>query len=210
MKRIVVMAVAVLAVGCGGGTGGSTTGAESTTTGAVTGSEDTSTTVGASATTTTEATTTTVTGTTAVTTSAAAAAPPMVMDDDGVVTIDWDALQGDVFFAPPGGGADPFFFVHTDPDVDGFFFSVEAYTVYGPAWTGQQGDFTIDCSLAGTGICLHFDPDGPGPMGDLGADFAVTGDVSISQADADGFVAEFSNVEFSDGTTIPGPFTVTG
>jgi|RifCSP16_2_1023846.scaffolds.fasta_scaffold202815_1 hypothetical protein len=209
MKRIVVMAVAVLAVGCGGGTGGSTTGAESTTTGAVTGSEDTSTTVGASATTTTEATTTTVTGTTAVTTSAAAA-PPMVMDDDGVVTIDWDALQGDVFFAPPGGGADPFFFVHTDPDVDGFFFSVEAYTVYGPAWTGQQGDFTIDCSLAGTGICVHFDPDGPGPMGDLGADFAVTGDVSISQADADGFVAEFSNVEFSDGTTIPGPFTVTG
>ena len=155
-------------------------------------------TMGCTATTTTVAETTTT------------AAGPALVESDGVYTINWDALLGAVFFAPPGGGSDPFFQVHTTPAADGFFFGVEAYTVYGTAWTGELGEFTIDCTPAGTGICVHFDPDGPGPVGDLGADFMVTGDIEIIQADADGFVAIFSDVAFSDGSTIPGPFTVTG
>ena len=200
MKRNVSLVAGLLLAACGGGTGSSGTTTEATTT-----------TAGAFVTTTAATTTTTAATTTQVTTTTTEpAAPAMVMSDDGVVTIDWDALQGGAVFVPPAGDSDPFFHVHTLPAEDGFFFSVEAYTVYGPQWTGQLGDFAIDCSTGGTGICVHFDPDGPGPILDLGADFAVTGDVTILQADAEGFVAEFSNVEFSDGTTIPGPFTVTG
>ncbi len=190
MHRTVILAFAFVAA-CGGNADTSTTSADSSTT-------------TAAATTTTAAATTT---TGAATTTAAGAA---LVEADGVYTINWDALQGPVFFAPPGGGADPFFHVHTTPAADGFFFGVEAYTVYGTAWTGQLGEFTVDCTPAGSGICVHFDPDGPGPMPDLGADFMVTGDVEIIQADAEGFVAIFSNVAFSDGSTIPGPFTVTG
>lgn len=200
MRRTMILfgAVTVLAGACGGGTGtSSTTGAGSST----------STTAGDATTTTAAATTTTA----AEPTTTAAAGGALTETGDGVYTIDWSALTGGVFFAPPAFGAlDPFFFVHTDPAVDGFFFSVEAYTVYGPAWTGELGTFPIDCTAAGTGICVHFDPDGPGPIGDLGADFMVTGDVEIVQADGDGFEAVFSDVTFSDGSTIPGPFTVTG
>lgn len=189
---IVAAAVSLMVAACGGGTGtSSTTSGSSTTAG--------------SSTTTTAATTTTTTG--ATTTSAGSG--EALTEADGVYTIDWSALEGNVFFSPAGGGSDPFFQVHTTPAVDGFFFGVEAYTVYGTAWTGQLGEFTIDCTPAGTGICVHFDPDGSGPIADLGADFMVTGDVEIIQADAEGFEAIFSNVMFSDGSTIPGPFTVT-
>ena len=182
MRRamFVVGAVALVAAACGGGPVTTTSSGGVTTTGGF----------GATTTTTT--------------------AGPALVESGGVFTINWDALVGPVFFAPPGGGADPFFQVHTSPAEDGFFFGVEAYTVYGTAWTGQLGEFTIDCTQTGTGICVHFDPDGPGPSLDLGADFLVTGDVEILQADADGFVAVFSDVAFSDGSTIPGPFTVTG
>jgi hypothetical protein len=127
-----------------------------------------------------------------------------------VYTIDWSALVGPVVFTPPGGGSDPFFHVHNSPAHDGFFFSVEAYTVYGSAWSGELGTFEIGCFPAGTGICVHFDPDGPGPAPDLGADYMVTGTVEILQADAEGFVAVFTGVAFSDGSTIPGLFTVSG
>ncbi len=193
MRRflIVASAVSLMVAACGGGTGTSST---------------TSTTTAGASTTTTVATTTT----TGATTTTAGSEGAITYLGDGVYTIDWSALEGDVFFAPAGGGADPFFQVHTTPAVDGFFFGVEAYTVYGTAWTGELGITTIDCSPAGSGICVHFDPDGPGPIADLGADFMVTGDVDIIQADAEGFEAVFSNVMFSDGSTIPGPFTVTG
>lgn len=194
-KNLIPVAAFALAVAaCGGGTGSSTT-----TTAATTTSASTATTV--AATTTTAA---------ATTTTAAEAGEALTLNPDGSYAINWDALTGAVFSAPPGGGADPFFHVHNDPAADGFFFSVEAYTVYGTAWTGELGEFEVGCVPAGSGICIHFDPDGPGPIGDLGADFMAIGDVTIVQADADGFVAIFSNLEFSDGTTIPGPFTVTG
>ena len=131
---------------------------------------------------------------------------------DGAYTIDWDGLEGTVFFFPAAAGADdPFFFLHTDPAVDGFYFSIEAYTTgYGTAWAGELGTFPIDCSPGGTGICVHFDPDGPGPIGDLGEDFLVAGDVEFVQLDGEGLVAVVSNVTFTDGSTIPGPLTVSG
>ena len=135
--------------------------------------------------------------------------PALTVTGD-VYTMNWEALTGPVVFTPAGGGLDPFFLVHNSPAHDGFFFSVEAHTVYGAAWTGQLGTFEIGCSPAGTGICVAFDPDGPGPLPDLGADNMVTGTIEILQADAAGFIAVFSNVSFSDGSTIPGPFTVSG
>ena len=126
-----------------------------------------------------------------------------------MVTIDWAALEG-IFFIPPSASfTGPFFLVHNNPDTDGFYLSLEAYTTgYGTAWEGEPGMSEIDCSPAGTGICLNFDPDGP--IDDLGADFLVTGDIEIIQADADGFEAILTDVAFTDGTTIPGPLTMTG
>lgn len=189
MRRASIL-FAVIVAACGGGSGTATTSTGGATT---------------TTTPTTEATTSTtvVVGTTAV-------AGQALTADGNVYTIDWDALVGPVFFSPAGGGADPFFHVHNTPADDGFFFSVEAYTVYGPEWTGQLGTFDIDCTATGTGICVHFDPDGPGEAADLGADFLVTGTVEILQADDEGFVAVFSDVAFSDGSTIPGPFTISG
>lgn len=141
-----------------------------------------------------------------------AAADGVLTHADGTYTIDWDALEGSVFYAPPAAGsADPFYFLHTDPAVDGFYFSIEAYTTgYGTAWAGELGTFPIDCTPGGTGICVHFDPDGPGPVGDLGADFLVSGDVEFVELGDEGLVAVVSNVTFTDGSTIPGPLTVTG
>ncbi len=130
--------------------------------------------------------------------------------EGNVYQIDWDALLGPVVFAPPGSGADPFYLIQTSPEHDGFLFAVEAFTGCGTQWAGQLGTFAIGCSTVGTGICVHFDPDGSGPMPDLGADFLVTGTIEILQADAAGFVAELSDLTFSDGSTIPGPFTISG
>ena len=205
MRRHLIPAAALVlvAIACGGGTGSSSSTTVATTTSGVT-TTIAATTTSAAATTSTAATAATTTTTTEATGEA------LTPNPDGSYSIDWDALTGSVFFAAPGGGADPFFHVHNDPATDGFFFSVEAYTVYGSAWTGELGDFEVGCAPAGSGICIHFDPDGPGPVGDLGADFLTTGDVTIVQADGEGFVAIFSNLEFSDGTLISGPFTVTG
>ena len=51
----------------------------------------------------------------------------------------------------------------SNSDVDGFFFSLELYTEWGQAWTGETGGFEISCSdpATSTGICPYFDPDGP-------------------------------------------------
>ncbi len=164
-------------------------------------------------TTTTAAAATTIAPTTTAAPATTVAAPMAVFEitADGEVTIDWAALEG-VFFIPPASGStDPFFHVHNNPDTDGFFLSIEAYTTgYGTAWAGELGMSTIDCSPGGSGICVHFDPDGTGPIGDLGADFLASGDIEIVQADADGFEAVLSGVTFTDGTTIPGPLTMTG
>lgn len=128
--------------------------------------------------------------------------------DGSVYQIDWEALVGPLIFAPPGGGPDPYYVVQNTPASDGFLFAVEAHTVCGTQWSGQLGTFAIDCSAAGTGICVRFDPDGAGPMPDLGADFMVTGTIEILQADSDNFIAELGDVAFSDGSTIPGPLVI--
>jgi hypothetical protein len=126
-----------------------------------------------------------------------------------VVTIDAAALAP-LFYSPADPSAsDPLYLFHTHPAGDGFFLSVEAYTKFGRDWSGELGTFPIDCTQAGTGICVHFDPDGPGPQGDLGADFAVTGEVTFTRLDNDGYDITLTNVHFSDGTTIPGPLQLT-
>ena len=130
---------------------------------------------------------------------------PAVSIEDGVVTINPAALAP-LFYSPADpDAADPLYLFHTTPAKDGFFLSVEAYTKFGRDWTGELGTFPIDCTQGGTGICVHFDPDGPGPAGDLGADFEVTGEVTFTRLDADGYDITLSDVRFSDGTTIPGP-----
>jgi hypothetical protein len=123
----------------------------------------------------------------------------------GVVTIDADGIVPLVFVPPEAGSTDPFFHIHTSPATDGFFLGIELYTVYGAAWTGQTGTFPIDCTPAGTGICVHFDPDGPGPQRNLGADFLATGQIRIDQLTTNEFDVTLTTVAFSDGTTIPGP-----
>ena len=111
------------------------------------------------------------------------------------------------FYSPPqAGSADPFYHVHTNPAVDGFFLSIEAYTTaYGPGWTGQLGTFEIDCSEGGTGICVHFDPDGPGPTPSAGSKFDVRGSITFERLDATGYTVILMDVVFSEGFTIPGP-----
>jgi hypothetical protein len=124
-----------------------------------------------------------------------------------VYQIDWDALTGPVGFAAPSGSSQ-WYLVHSSPDEDGFLFSVEAHTGCGSQWSGQPGTFAIGCSTTGTGICVHFDPDGNGPEPDLGADHLTTGTIEILQADTTDFVAVLSGLAFTDGSTIPGPFTI--
>ena len=104
-----------------------------------------------------------------------------------------------------------FFHIHTNPATDGFFFSLEMYTEWGQAWTGETGAFEISCSdpTTSTGICPYFDPDGPGPLPVLGGDFMTTGQIIIEQLDADGYVLSVGPVIFSDGTVI-NPFMMTG
>ena len=134
-----------------------------------------------------------------------------IVQDGNTYTIDWSALAGPAFFAPPSAGSsDPFFHIHSDGATDGFFFSLELYTTgYGPLWTGQLGTFPIGCAADSTGICAHFDPDGPGPTGDLGADFGATGSITINQLDASGYSIDVGQITFSNGSVIE-PFTLAG
>lgn len=153
-------------------------------------------------------TTTAGTDTTAVDTTT----PGSALGQDGnAYTIDWSALSGPAFFAPPvAGSGDPFFHIHSDGATDGFFFSLELYTTgYGPLWTGQLGTFPLGCAADSTGICVHFDPDGPGPTGDLNANFAATGSITINQLDASGYSIDVGQITFSDGSVIK-PFSLAG
>ena len=171
----------------------------------------------APATTTTQATTTTVAAST--TTEAAPttteAPEPALTEDGGVYTINWDSVTNPFWNPNAGGEADPFFFIHTEPAEDGFFFSLEMYTTgYGALWTGELGDVDIICDEPppapnSTGICPHFDPDGPGPIGDLNADFLATGSITINVLDDDSYDIVVNEIIFSDGSSIS-TFTLTG
>ena len=96
---------------------------------------------------------------------------PVTIDGD-VVTIDWDALPSEPYFAFTDG-ADAFYQIHTNPETDGFYLNFEFYTVWGEAWTGELGTFPISCidPTTSTGICVYYDPDGPGPEPVKGSDF---------------------------------------
>lgn len=134
------------------------------------------------------------------------------LDFDGVAaTIDWAALPSTPFYAPANQASDPFFHIHTNPATDGFFLSLEMYTEWGAAWTGEAGGFEISCSdpATSTGICPYFDPDGPGPLPVLGGDFMTTGQIVINSLGPDGYDLLVGPVIFSDGTVI-NPFPMVG
>lgn len=136
-------------------------------------------------------------------TTTVAALPAALQITDTGYAIDWTALETKPFFAL-AAHLDPFFHIHTDPDLDGFFISFELYTTYGPTWTGELGTFEISCSAASTGICVHFDPDGDGPIGNLGADFRAAGTVTINALDETTYDIVVDELVFSDGTTVTG------
>jgi len=130
-----------------------------------------------------------------------AASQGALLLDGGQAAVAW-ALVNDTY-VPADGGADPFFHIHSSNDADGFYLSFEFYTVWGQAWTGETGTFDIACQdpSRDTGICVHFDPDGPGPAGDLGADFGARGTVVIRQLDKGGYDVDVIGLAFTDGTT---------
>ena len=135
-------------------------------------------------------------------------------DDDGAVySLDWSNLQYPALFVydDETNPDDPFFHLHDQPE-EGFFLSLEMYTTgFGEAWKGETGTFEVSCTPEGSGICIHFDPDADGEeFGDLGADFAATGTVEITQLDDEGYDLTLTDVAFADGTTIPGPTHLEG
>jgi len=199
IRLVLLIAATALAIAACGDDDAATTTAATTTE---------VTTTAAPATTTTAAPATTTTTTQAPTTTEAPA--DAITVEGTAVAIDWSQVSAPFFAGPVDGAADPFYHLHTDPGTDGFFLSIEAYTVYGTQWTGELGTFEIDCTEAGTGICVHFDPDGPGPEGDAGADFLATGTITFHKLGAGGMQATLENVTFTNGLTIAGPLQVTG
>ena len=161
------------------------------------------------ATTTTEATTTTAEATTTT-----AEPEPALSQDGDTYSIVWTSTI-DPFFAPANASAaDPFFHIHTVPANDSFFFSLEMYTTgYGALWTGELGDVQVLCmegvpGTNSTGICPHFDPDGPGPMPNNSA-FEATGSITIHQLDDAGYDITVNEIVYPNGITIAG-FQLTG
>lgn len=136
------------------------------------------------------------------------AVEPVLSNDEGTYSIVWASATTPFWDPNAGSAADPFFFIHTMPAADGFYFSLEMYTTgYGALWRGELGDVEIICNEASpapnsTGICPHFDPDGPGPLGDLNADFAATGSITINQLDEGGYDIVVDEIMFSDGSSI--------
>ena len=122
---------------------------------------------------------------------------------DNIAAIDWARVTA-TFVAPSDGAIDPYFFIHSDNTADGFYLSLELYTVWGQGWTGETGVFEISCTdaIRDTGICVHFDPDGVGPMLDIGADFGARGAVEIRRLDADGYDIDLRGLTFTDGTAV--------
>ncbi len=184
----------MMTAACGGGDGGSA--ADPATT---------SPTIQAPTTTTVEVDTTT---SVAPSTTTAITEPVEALVRNGsAYTVTWEALVSEPFYAVPAAtSVDPFYFIHT-MEADGFYLAFEMYTTgYGQEWAGELGEVAISCldPVNSTGICPHFDPDGPGPLGDLNADFAATGSITITQLDPTGYDVTVDELTFSDGTQIVG------
>lgn len=156
---------------------------------------------------TTVATTTSVAPTTTTTVAATTTMEPEppISEDDGVYSIVWESVATPFWSPNAGTTDDPYIFIHTSPEDDGFFFSLEMYTTgYGALWQGELGDVDVICNEGApgpnsTGICPHFDPDGGG---DRAADFATTGSITINQLAAEGYDIVVNELLFSDGSTI--------
>lgn len=147
------------------------------------------------------------------TTTTTAPPPPLIESPEGTYEVNWSALGAPPYFGydDTTDPEDPFWLINNQTQVDGFSFGLEMYTTgFGERWQGRLGKYRIWCDRRGTGICLHFDPDGEGPQPDLGADFATTGTVTIHELDPDGYHLVLEDVEFTDGSRIPGPLELEG
>lgn len=92
---------------------------------------------------------------------------------------------------------DPYHELHSDGH-DDFWFGLELHTLEGPGWTGELGLFATDC--LGAGICVRFDPDGgAGPIGPLLA--GATGEVDVGQLEG-GYLLTFRNLIFTRPDTV--------
>ena len=220
--RLVVVAMALVAVGCGSGEtndGEEATIEDATETSSVIGSAQATTSTTAAATSSTAADTSTTSGastttqastTTEAPASSEATGPAIDLQGDAV-TVNWAALASTPSFAPATDSADPFFQIHTSGQADGFFLSFELYTEWGQRWSGQTGTFDISCSdpETSTGICPYFDPDGPGPDPVMGGDFQTQGSITINRLDDSGYEIIVHELIFSDGTSF-NEFTMVG
>ena len=132
---------------------------------------------------------------------------PLSVADDGTVEVAWDALTEAPYWGLDAGDDGELWYLHTN-EPDGFL-SVEAYTSgFGSAWSGELGTYPVDCTAAGTGICLHLVA--PGAEPNLPSDFAATGLVTFVRLDPEGYEVVLQDVAFGNGLTIPGPVRLSG
>ncbi len=154
-------------------------------------------------------TTNTAAATTAVATPPGSSSPaPALSLNDEVWTVDWSLVTA--FWSPAvATAADPLVLIHTIPEIDGFFFSLELYTTgYGQLWTGELGEAAVGCAEGppggnSTGICPYFDSDGPGPV-ELNSAFVATGSITINKLDGTGYDIFVNEVVYPNGTTVGG------
>jgi hypothetical protein len=159
-------------------------------------------------------TTTAAAATTAVAATIGLSSPTPALSQNGEVwTVDWSLVTA--FWSPAvATGADPLVLIHTIPEIDGFFFSLELYTTgYGQLWTGELGEAAVGCTEGppganSTGICPYFDSDGPGPV-ELSSAFVATGSITINKLDDTGYDILVNEIVYPDGTTVGG-FAIVG
>ena len=136
------------------------------------------------------------------------------MQDGDTYTIVWENTTSPFWDPDAGTDESPFFFVHTKPAQDGFYFALEMYTTgYGALWTGELGEVQVLCMEGApgpnsTGICPWFDPDGPGPMDPFSA-FGATGTITIDQLDSDGYDITVNEIVYAEGAMVS-TFRLTG
>ena len=141
-----------------------------------------------------------------------APAGPALEMANGLVSINWDQIGAPAFYLLPDPNSDdPLYHIHNVSAVDGFLLSLQFFTVYGSAWTGQTGTFPVNCNdLASTGLCVYLDVDGSGPIPQFGTGFDVTGTVTIERLDETGYRVILESVVFTEGYTIVGPLVIEG
>lgn len=211
MRRALTVLLVVVLVGCG--SSDDATSSSSTLAGSTTVAPTTTTSSGPPTTTTAGSSTTSVPGPT--TTAEPRPQGPLEPDNRGRYEIRWRRLLVTPGFEFVDTDPDnPFWLIHTDAERDGFYFSLELYTTgYGALWEGELGEVEISCSEPppgdnSTGVCPHFDPDGPGPFPDL-VGTEGTGTITITRLDEDGYDITIDDITMGLGQSIR-PFRVFG